>query len=132
MEDVLIPLVIVISVLAAAVALFTLAGSGRLLRTVGSGGIEAAAQAATARPPGEREQEIRELLDACNASRERRGQRQLEPDDELAALARPALEHELHDEVRALVEARNRRRERAGLPPLDPDSETERQLRELT
>jgi uncharacterized protein YkwD len=133
MEDALVPLVIVISAVAAAIALFTLAASGRLLRGVGSGGIEAAANAAAAtRPSDEREQEIRDMLDACNASRERRGEPPMEPDDELAALARPTLDHELQDEVRAVVEARNRRRERAGLQPLDPDLETERQLRELT
>jgi hypothetical protein len=125
--------VIVVSVAAVAVALFTLVTSGRLLRQIGSGGIEPVAQAVgAAAAPGEREREIQDMLDACNASRERRGEAPLQPDDELAALAAPQVDRELHDEVRALVEARNHRRERAGLPPLDAAAETERQLRELT
>jgi hypothetical protein len=133
MEDAFITVVVVVSIIGAVIALFTVAASGRLLRQVGAGGIEAVAQAgAAARPTGERDQEIRDMLDACNAGRERRGEPPREPDDELAALARPRLDHELHDEVRALVDARNRRREHAGLPPLDAEAETERQLRELT
>ena len=133
MEDAFITVVIVVSLAAVAVALFTLLGSGRLFRQIGSGGIEPVAQAigATA-TPAERAQEIQDMLDACNASRERRGEAPLQPDDELAALAAPQVDHELQDEVRALVEARNHRRERAGLPPLDASAETERQLRELT
>ena len=96
MEDAFITVVIVVSLAAAAVALFTLLASGRLWRQIGSGGIEPVAQAAAAvAAPGEREQEIQDMLDACNASRERRGEAPLEPDDELAALARPQVDHEL-------------------------------------
>ena len=78
-----------------------------------------------------RDQEIRQMLGARNARRERRGEQPLDLDEELAMLLRPTAGDDVRDEVRAMVEARNRRLERSGMQPLDVDAEIERQLREL-
>jgi hypothetical protein len=84
---------------------------------------------------GEREAEIRQMLEARNARRAARGQEPIDVDAALAALlqARPvAADPALVAEVRELVEARNERRRRAGKPPLDVEEEVARQLRDLT
>jgi hypothetical protein len=83
---------------------------------------------------GEREAEIRQLLEARSARRVARGQEPIDVDAELADLlqARPAVDPALVAEVRELVVARNARRRRAGKPPLDVEAEVARQLRELT
>ena len=143
MEDALVTLVIVVVVIAGVVALYTVATSGHAYREIGKGGLDAPAvdepPPATA-PPDDRDEEIRELLEARNARRARHGQPPLDVEAELAALTKAGLAgavagaahgHELRDEVRVLVEARNRRRERAGLDPLDVDTEIERRLRDL-
>jgi len=143
MQDALVTLVIVVVALGGLVALYTVATSGSAYREIGKGGFEAATvdeAPAAAAAPDDRDEEIRELLDARNARRERRGEPPLDVEAELAALtsggvAAPAdatvSSEELRDELRALVAARNRRRERAGLQPLDVDGEIERRLREL-
>jgi hypothetical protein len=84
---------------------------------------------------GEREAEIRQMLEARNARRATRGQAPIDVEAELAQLlaARPVLhDPALVAEVRDLVIARNARRERAGKPPLDVEEEVARQLRDLT
>jgi hypothetical protein len=84
---------------------------------------------------GEREAEIRQMLEARNARRAARGQEPIDVEAELAQLldARPVIDDPaLVAEVRDLVIARNARRERAGKPPLDVEEEVARQLRELT
>lgn len=79
----------------------------------------------------ERDAEIRQLLEARNARRERRGEAPVDVDEELARLTAPAVDPALREEIRQLVEARNHRRLRAGKPPLDVESEIERQIAEL-
>lgn len=79
-----------------------------------------------------RDDEIRQMLQARNARRERRGEAPLDVEAELAALSRPAIDAALIGEIRDLVEARNARRERQGRPPLDVEAEIERQIRDLT
>jgi metal-dependent amidase/aminoacylase/carboxypeptidase family protein len=84
---------------------------------------------------GEREAEIRQMLEARNARRAARGQELVDVEAELAALlqARPvSADPALVAEIRELVEARNARRVRAGKPPLDVEEEVARQLRDLT
>jgi hypothetical protein len=83
---------------------------------------------------GEREAEIRQMLEARNARRLRAGQEAVDVEAELAALldARPAADPALAGEIRDLVIARNARRVRAGKEPLDVETEVARQLRELT
>jgi hypothetical protein len=84
----------------------------------------------------ERAEEIRQMLRARNARRRRRGQPELDVEDELARLTAPAaapageVDPELVEEVRQLVLARNRRRARQGKPPLDVEDEIQRQLRD--
>jgi hypothetical protein len=81
----------------------------------------------------ERDDEIRQMLEARNERRARRGEAPLDIDAEVAKLTAPApvADPGLVEEVRQLVVARNERRARAGEPPLDVDAEVERQLREL-
>ena len=63
---------------------------------------------------GERDEEIRQMLEARNARRIRQGKEPLDMEAEMAALARPAIDPGLAGEVRDLVVARNARRARAG------------------
>jgi hypothetical protein len=80
----------------------------------------------------ERDDEIRQMLDARNERRARRGEAPLDVEAELARLTAPVVDPGLEAEVRQLVIARNERRERRGQPPLDVEEEVARQLRELT
>jgi hypothetical protein len=79
----------------------------------------------------ERDEEIRQMLEARNARRIRRGEQPLDVEQELARLTAPQIDPELRSEIRDLVIARNYRRTRAGKPPLDVDAEIEREIREL-
>ena len=80
----------------------------------------------------ERDTEIRQLLEARNARRARRGEPPIDVERELARLTKPAIDAELRDEIRDLVVARNHRRVRAGKPPLDVESEVQRQIASLS
>jgi hypothetical protein len=80
----------------------------------------------------ERDTEIRQLLEARNERRTRRGETPIDVEQELARLTAPAIDAELRDEIRDLVVARNHRRARAGKPPLDVESEVERQIASLS
>ena len=79
----------------------------------------------------ERDEEIRQMLEARNARRARRGEPPLDVEQELAKLTAPRIDPELRGEIRDLVIARNYRRTRAGKPPLDVEAEVERQIEEL-
>jgi hypothetical protein len=84
----------------------------------------------------EREQEIRQMLQARSERRERRGEPALDVDAEVAQLLafQPASSgHDpgIAEEVLQLVVARNERRERQGLQPLDIEAEVARTLAEL-
>jgi hypothetical protein len=76
----------------------------------------------------ERDEEIRQMLDARNARRRRRGEPELNVEQELGRLTAPAVDDELRAEIRDLVIARNHRRARQGKPPLDVEAEIERQI----
>ena len=80
----------------------------------------------------ERDAEIRQLLEARNARRARRGEQPLDIDDELARLTAPHIDAALRAEIRDLVIARNHRRARAGKPPLDVEAEIEREIQGLS
>jgi hypothetical protein len=78
-----------------------------------------------------RDEEIRQMVEARNARRVRRGK---EPEDVEAAvrdLQRPVADPALATEVRQLVVARNARRVRQGKAPLDVEEEVARRLRDL-
>ena len=85
----------------------------------------------------ERDVEIRQLLDARNDRRRRRGESPIDVDRELARLTAaqidpaPEIDAELRAEIRDLVIARNHRRVRTGRPPLDVSVEVQRQIEEL-
>ena len=83
---------------------------------------------------GEREAEIRQMLEARNTRRVARGQEPIDVEAELTALLqeRPPADPGLVAEIRELVIARNARRARAGKEPLDVEAEVARQLRDLT
>jgi hypothetical protein len=79
----------------------------------------------------ERDDEIRQLLEARNARRARRGEAPVDVDSELARLTAPAVDPALREEIRQLVVARNHRRMRAGKPPLDVEAEIQREIASL-
>jgi hypothetical protein len=76
----------------------------------------------------ERDMEIRQLLEARNARRRRRGEPEVDIEREMAKLSAPAIDPELRQEIRDLVLARNHRRARQGKPPLDVEAEIEREI----
>ncbi len=79
----------------------------------------------------ERDMEIRQMLEARNARRERRGEPPIDIEAELKRLTAPQIDSELRGEIRQLVIARNHRRARRGEPPLDVDAEVEREITSL-
>jgi hypothetical protein len=78
--------------------------------------------------PRERDEEIRQMLEARNARRIRRGEEPVDIQQELSRLTAPAIDPQLREEIRQLVKARNYRRTRAGKPPLDVEAEIEREI----
>jgi hypothetical protein len=76
----------------------------------------------------ERDAEIRQLLEARNERRARRGEAPVDVEQELARLTAPTVDPALREEIRQLVVARNHRRVRAGKPPLDVEAEIEREI----
>jgi hypothetical protein len=133
MQDSLITVVFVVAILAGALAIYLLVGSGRLFGQVGANGLDArdVALEGDTDEPGEREQDIREMLEARNAHRQARGEAPQDLDEVLAELLRPPVDEGLREEMRELVVARNHRRQRNGLAPLDVEVEIERRMREL-
>jgi hypothetical protein len=102
-------------------------GKGQLVMDRDSGeGSRAGAGAAVA----ERDTEIRQLLEARNERRARRGEPPVDVEQELTRLTAPApaVDPALREEIRQLVVARNHRRVRAGKPPLDVEAEIEREI----
>jgi hypothetical protein len=85
----------------------------------------------------ERDEEIRAMLEARNQRRARRGEPELDVEEEMARLAgetappSPDIDPELREEIRQLVEARNHRRVRAGKEPLDVEAEVKREIARL-
>jgi hypothetical protein len=129
MEGALLIVVIGVTFVCALIAIFTLAVSGRTYGQIGSGGMPSDD---SGNPSDARDEDIRQIVDARNARRARRGETPLDVDAELATLGGAVAAEGVRDEVRQLVQAGNRRRERKGEPPLDVEAEVERQLRELT
>jgi hypothetical protein len=129
--------VVGIGVVVAIASLFT---RGRLYDDIGRGGMsigeDPPPRASSAPAPvnaAERDDEIRQMLEARNARRAARGQPTVDVEEELRSLTRPApaADPEIAEEVRQLVEARNARRVARGEEPLDVEAEIERQLRDL-
>lgn len=115
------------------IALVALIMSGRTWQDYGRGGLTMDSES---RPRGggtsEREDEIRQMLEARNARRQRRGEAPINVEAELAHLtAASNVDAALRQEIRQLVIARNHRRARTGKPPLDVDAEVEREILDL-
>jgi hypothetical protein len=121
---------VVVVVIAALVAVAAFVGTGRAYEQIGRGGLSLGEPAAPP-APGERDLELRQMLEARSARRVRKGGEPLDIDAELAALTRPAADPSLAAEIRGLVEARNARLVRQGREPLDVEAEVARRLREL-
>lgn len=144
MQDAFWIVLVVVVVGASIVAVITFAMSGKAYEQIGHGGLSLrdGSDRPAHEPPAmgssaalaERDDEIRQLLEARNERRARRGQEPIDVDAELAALIRPApaaADPALVAEVRDLVIARNERRRRMGSEPLDVEEEVARQLRDL-
>lgn len=117
------------------IALLTFVTSGRSYDEIGKGGFYEEKPRASA-PTGaaadrERDEEIRQMLEARNARRVRRGEAPVDVEAELAELTATRIDPELLGEIRDLVHARNRRRVKAGKEPLDVEAEVQRQVRDL-
>jgi len=126
----------VVVALAVVAAVASLAGRSRLYDQIGRGGLSIGddperAPTAPAALAAVRDEEIRQMLGARNARRERRGMPALDLDAELARLQAPAHDPVLAAEVRQLVVARNERRARAGKPALDVEAEVARRMADL-
>lgn len=140
-------------VVVGAVILFVLVGLGSFLsggsvyEKIGEGGLSVGngASGGPAPPPtnpaqahAERDEEIRQMLQARSDRIVRKGGQPLDIDAEMALLEQSergssGAEHDagLIEEVRQLVVARNERRVRGGQEPLDVEAEVQRTLEEL-
>jgi hypothetical protein len=137
-------------VVVGAVVLFVLVGVGSFLAggslydKIGEGGLSMGGGGSGGPPPNsplaraEREQEIRQMLQARSDRQVRQGGAALDIDAELALLEEPTDgtpvgQHDvgLTEEVRQLVTARNERRVRNGDEPMDVESEVRKTLEEL-
>jgi uncharacterized protein (DUF58 family) len=143
MQDAFGTVLFVVVGIGAVVAILSLFGRGRLYDEIGRGGMSIGEDRDMRPRPGggpaapvsaaERDDDIRQMLEARNARRAARGQETVDVERELQALTRPPAtrDPEILEEVRALVEARNARRIARGKEPLDVESEIARQLRDL-
>ena len=136
MQDAFWVVLVVVVVGASIVAVITFALTDKTYAQIGRGALSLD-QPSAAEPVSSavRDDEIRQMLEARNERRVRRGQEPLDVEAELAQLVRPATaldaDPELVAEVRDLVIARNERRVRMGKEPLDVEAEVARQLRDL-
>jgi hypothetical protein len=101
-------------------------------RDLPSGGSGGGSFGGSAAELAERDTEIRQMLEARNARRVRRGEAAIDVEAELRRLTAPAIDDALREEIRDMVIARNHRRARRGEPPLDVEAEVQRQIAELT
>lgn len=137
MEDAFFPVLLGVVVVATIVAFIAFLGAGKAFDDLGKGGLSL--RDGRDRPVDEpaslgsaeaiRDTEARQMLEARNERRVRKGLAPLDVEVELAALTRPTgVDPALEAEVRELVHARNARRLRRGQPPLDVEAEVARQL----
>ena len=141
MQEALGVVIFVVVGLGAVIAVISLFGRSRLYDDIGRGGLSIG-EDRDMRPSGssgqpvsaaERDDDIRQMLEARNARRAAQGRPTVDVEAELAELTKPAAatDPEILEEVRQLVEARNARRIARGREPLDVEAEIARQLRDL-
>ncbi len=123
----------VVCIAAVVIALFALLLSRRTWDDYGRDHLLMDSEAAPPASGGvrERNEEIRQMLEARNARRRRRGEEPIDVEQELSRLTGPQADPELRQEIRDLVQARNYRRVRAGKPALDVEAEVEREISRL-
>jgi hypothetical protein len=128
----------VVCIVAAVIAVLGLLSSQKTWDEFGKGHLTMDSETSASRRPNpsaagvqERDEEIRQMLEARNARRRRRGEPPIDVDEELRRLTGPQIDPELRQEIRDLVKARNYRRVRAGQEPLDVDAEVEREISRL-
>jgi hypothetical protein len=145
MQEALGTVIFVVVAVGAVIAVISLFGRSRLYDDIGRGGLSIgedrdlrprAQQGAAPVSAAEREEDIRQMLEARNARRAAQGRPTIDVEQELAELTGagsrpPASDPDIVEEVRQLVEARNARRIARGQEPLDVQAEIERQLRDL-
>jgi hypothetical protein len=137
MQEALGTVIFVVVGLGAVIAVISLFGRSRLYDDIGRGGLSIGedrdTRATAPASAAEREDDIRQMLEARNARHAAQGRPTVDVEAELAELTKPsaARDPEIVEEVRQLVEARNARRIARGEEPLDVDAEVERQLRDL-
>lgn len=118
-------------IVSALIAVATFFMSGKAYDEIGKGGFSIDRSTPPRTTPAVRDTEIRQMLEAANARRVRRGLEPRDLDAELARLTRAGVDPALEEEVRSLVVARNERRARKGMEPLDVEAEVQRQLEAL-
>jgi hypothetical protein len=125
----------VVCIAAAVIALVAIASSGKTWQDFGKDHLLLDSESPRSTGGGgaaERDEEIRQMLQARNARRLRRGEEPIDVEQELRRLTgSPQIDPELRQEISDLVKARNYRRVRAGKPPLDVDAEVEREIARL-
>ena len=127
----------VVCALGIVIGVFALIRSGRAWDEYGKDGLvmdhelDPGPSAGTTGSTAERDDEIRQLLEARNLRRARRGEAPVDVEQELRRLVAPRVDDALRAEIRELVVARNYRRTRLGKPPLDVEAEIERQISQL-
>jgi hypothetical protein len=127
----------VVCITAGVVALVALISTRKTWQDYGKDGLlmdsELRPSDARGTPTGdqERDEEIRQMIEARNARRRRRGEPLLDVDQEIARLTPATVDPQLRSEIRELVVARNYRRTRAGKPPLDVEAEVRRELEKV-
>ena len=136
MQEIFGVVIFAVVIVAAIIAVATLFMRGKAYDQIGRGGLSIGDETYRKEPTGavavrERDDEIRQMLEARNERRVRKGQEPLDIEAELARLTAPVADPALEAEVRQLVIARNERRARKGQEPLDVEAEVARQLRDL-
>jgi hypothetical protein len=134
MQDAFEPVLFVVCGLGIVGGLLALVFAGKTWKDYGKGALlmDRDQDAGAAAALGERDAEIRQLLEARNHRRERRGEPPLDIEQELSRLTALEIDEQLRAEIRELVIARNHRRARAGKSPLDVEAEISREIGELT
>ncbi|HTX31209.1 MAG TPA: hypothetical protein VMD09_07475 [Solirubrobacteraceae bacterium] len=124
----------VVCIAAAVIAVIALLSNSKAWEDFGKGHLlmdKEAPRSSSGTAVSERDEEIRQMLNARNARRRRRGEEPIDVEEELRQLTAPQVDPELRQEIRDLVKARNYRRTRAGKPPLDVEAEVEREISRL-